>query len=815
MKRILIIVLMILAGIAMMAKSQDGNTLRGRVLEKESGEPVGWATVALMTADSTLVAGTTCKEDGSYELKAAPGQYLLTASLIGYKDCSREITLGNSGSETETLYLETDAQMLEGARLTERVPLVEIKIDKVVMNVRESAFAQGSDALELMKKAPGVTIDKDGNIKLNGKSVAVWIDGRPSYVDGKALEALLKSTNSESIDKFELMEHPSAKYDAAGQGGIINIKTKRNLLQGFNGSMGLGGGGMYFKDIDETPLKQSYWANLAFRGKKTNTFLNVYESSETFPIHIINDMNAEVFGFHQTGNTLHLEKSFNYNVKMGNDWFIDDKNTLGVIFFVPGSVDGAYSKYSDTKMYRAGVLEQEDHTVINNGPNNSIQHNLNVNYTHIFSEERASEITANLDYYHNLSEDMISQVDTVVSTSAPLSPSILRKTMRTDNFYNIYSAKADYQSVVWKKFMLEAGGKWSLSHTDNTSLETETLMPDRATDFIYRENIGAAYVSLAGQLGPKWSFKAGLRGEYTNSFGDWKTSQSQTTRDYFDIFPTAFIGWQASEKLNLHASYTRRIDRPRYSQLNPTKMYVDAKTYTMGNPDILPQYSNGLGLGASFGQHLSMSLGYDFSHGIINQIPSYDLDGTQYLTWGNFGDQKIGAASVNVAALPVAKWLQWTASVTGLLGNSTSATSGITRDICAAFLYTDFTFLLPKDWKIDLDAFYQSPMTFGCYNMHTMWSSNLAVKKNFLEDKLTLTIRLDDIFRSMNTNLDILDESGTGGTTALQQLYSAQKLVLDLTWNFGKAQKPMKQRKVGGFEEMNRVGSGSNGTVGK
>lgn len=255
-------------------------------------------------------------------------------------------------------------------------------------------------------------------------------------------------------------------------------------------------------------------------------------------------------------------------------------------------------------MYRSGVLERKDHASISNGPNKSIQHNLNANYTHIFSEENSSEITANPDYYHNLSEDAVSQ------------------------------------------------------------------------------------------------------------------------------------------------------------------------------------------------------------------IPSYDLDGTQYLTWGNFGTQHIGVTSMNVATLPIGKWFQWTASATGLLGNSTSTISGIKRKICSAILHTDGAFVLPEDWKIDLDAFYQSTMTYGSFMIHQMWSSNIAVKKNLLESRLTMTIRLDDIFRSMSTNLDIIDESGSGVVTAFQQLYSNQKLVLDLTWNFGHPTKPVKEHNVGGFEEMTRVGS-SSGTVGK
>ena len=215
----------ILGGASASAARQNAAEIKGIVCDKSTGEPLGWTTVALMRPDSTLAAGATCDDKGAYSLQAAPGEYIIKASLIGYKDIFRNVKIVSGRNEIEPLNMSEDTQMIAGATVTERVKLIEMKIDKLVMNVSQSAFAQGSNALDLIRKAPGVTIDKDGNVTLNGKKVQVWIDGRPSYLDGKGLEALLRSTSGSSIDKFELMEHPSAKYDAEGQGGIINIKT--------------------------------------------------------------------------------------------------------------------------------------------------------------------------------------------------------------------------------------------------------------------------------------------------------------------------------------------------------------------------------------------------------------------------------------------------------------------------------------------------------------------------------------------------------------------------------------------------------------
>jgi len=806
-KTLLISLLIFITTAASVAAPQKDLSIKGKVLDKSSSEPVGWATVSLMTSDSTIVAGTSCDEKGNYSLSAKEGEYTLSARLIGYKDYSRTIKLSSSLSELEPIMLETDSQMLSAAGITEKVKLVEVKLDKVIMNVSESAFAQSSTALDLMKKAPGVTVDKDGNVKLNGKSVSVWIDGRPSYMDGKSLESLLRSTEGGTIEKFELMEHPSSKYDAAGQGGIINIKTKRNMMKGFSGSVGLGGGGMYFKEINSFPWQQAFRANLSYRTAKTNTFLNISDGIYNTPMYLENNLTIEPTSFFQTGKTNFESMYHNYNVKIGNDWFINEKNTFGVIASIPGSYMTMNSTNCLTEQYVGGELQQKTKSEIKNGPSKNIRHSLNVNYTHIFDAERNSEITGNLDYYHNNSKDINNQTDTTAEKA------ITRKDMSSSQFYNIYSAKADYQSILWKKFMFESGAKWSLARTDNNSIETQTYIPDRLTDFIFTENIGALYATLAGQIGPKWSFKAGLRGEYTNSLGDWTTTGTSTRREYFDVFPTLFAGFTPNEKWRFNLSYSRRIERPRYGQLNPAKMYIDAKSYTVGNPDILPQYSNELGLNIGLGQNFSLTLAYNNAYNVINQVPSYEPDGTQYLTWGNVGKENIGIASFNIAALPITKWMQWTLNMTGLYINSKSSISDIVRDCWSLNGYTDLTFLLGKDWKIELDGYFMTPITYGAYHIHGNWGSDLGVKKSFLDNKLNLTIRLDDIFRSSRGDVDILDETGMGATTALKQLYYSQKLILDLTWNFGKAQSPTRSRKVGDIEESSRIGGG--GGIGK
>jgi len=795
------------------AARQSTSNIKGTVISASDNQPVGFATLAVMQMDSTIVTGVACDENGAYSVNnITAGNYILSASMIGYKTTCVNVTVSEPSQQIAPIAIAEDTQMLQSAVITEKVKLVEMKLDKIVVNVSQSAYANGSNALELMKKAPGVTIDKDGNVKLNGKSVAVWIDGRPSYLDGKSLEALLRATNSESIEKFELMDNPSSKYDAAGQGGIINIKTKKNLASGFNGSMGLGGGGMYFGDTDRGLWQQSYWLNLGLRTKKTNTFFSIYEGFYNTDIKLNNYLEMNTIGvdpltFKQDATSLLANKYHNYNVKIGNDWFIDNKNTLGFIFYMPGDRTEMNTVFSDTKQYMNDALFQNADSDIKN-LSKSLQYNANLNYTHIFDETKSSEMTVNLDYYRNGSSARNSQVDETVYTANPDEVYITNKNISTDQKYDIYSAKVDYQSVLWQKVMFESGAKWATSITDNRGDEIETGLPDVKSDFNYREHVGAAYFSMAGQFGEKFSAKFGLRGEYTNSFGDWLSAGTQTKRDYFNVFPTVYLGYMPKENWRLSLTYTRRIQRPNYSQLDPTKTYVDAHTYIVGNPDLLPSFGDNASASVGYGQYLSLTGGYQFMNNMLIQLPSYDEVGTEYLTWGNFGKQHMAFLSFNVSSLPITKWLDWTLSLVGLYTNATSELLESNNSSFGAKGYTEFTFNLPKDWKISLDANYQSPIAYGLYKTKTVFTSDFAVKKNLLDNRMTLSFRVDDLFRTQSNDLEII---GTAGTkSVISQKYYSQKAIFDITWNFGKAQQT-RSRKVGNLDEMSRVGAGKQG----
>jgi len=793
---------------------QSRYSISGRVIDKATGEPVEFVTVALYNVDNSLVGGTSSDLEGRFILEAGRGSYRLCASLIGYVDTTLELEVVDSSIDMVDITIEEDVQQLTAATVTSKIPLLQMKMDKMVVNVSQSAFASSSDGLELIRKSPGVVVDNDGNVTLNGKKVTVWIDGRPAYVEGKALENLLKSTSGSSIDKIELMDHPSSKYDAQGEGGIINIKTKKGSIQGLSGSAGINGGGMYYSSHKYAPVDVSANLNLAYRTAKTNTQVNLSGGQGTYA----NLLQIEtLLKEDEDGRLMQKSDDFigstyrSYQFKLSNDWFINEKNTLGFIVTVPGATSLTLKdnplNYTETTLNDEVISRNwsEIHTKMSNP-----QKGANLNYTHIFDQQKSSELTVNVDYYHN---KYTSYNLTTMSENGQIEGGENDYREITSNSrVNIISARADYQCVFWGNTMFETGAKWTLSNTGNNTDHKENLgsLYEDTTEYTYKEHVGAAYLSFSRQFSDKLSAKAGLRAEYTYSYGDWMSSGELTRKDYLNLFPTAYLSYAASEKVRLNLSYARRVNRPKYSYLNPTREYVDAHTFIVGNPDLNPEYIDNVSLQTGFGRYLSVIAEYRHTSDMIVQTPIISVSGlsSKGLKWENFGANNQFSLVANVAALPVTKWMQLSAYVAEVYMGNNAAQTDFSKGRFFTQAYADLTFMMPKNWTVELDANYQSRLCWGYFELHPKFQSNIAVKKTFLDGKMTLSAKLSDIFRTSSDDLDIYDPATSDFNSTMLQKNFNQKLIVGLNWSFGKAQKT-KSRNVGNLEETSRAVAGS------
>lgn len=751
---------------------------------------------------------------------------IMQVSFIGYKTVARAI---HSGDANLLITLQEESAELAEVEVKAKRQLIERQFDKIVLNVSNSPFAAGSNGKDLLKKAPGVQVDKDGNVTVNGKSVEVYIDGRPSYLSGDQLKAMLEGTDGSTIEKIEIISNPSAKYDAAGQGGIINIKTKRNMMQGLNGTLTASYGGMYYGDVEKWQNREMFSLNLNYRTEKTYTFATLTQLYVDQNIHV--EVGSEALDTLTQTRTKRYDESeyvcdFQYYMaKIGNDWFIDKKNTFGFIFQAPFMImrqevpEGhgwGYTKVGDD-------IVENSMSVLTN-PIRSQQYTANLNYTHVFNDSLDRELTANVDYNRYAGQQGNSQQnryyyngfsDTVVTGMD----------IETDQVVDIYSAKVDFQTRFWQTGVIEAGSKWAMSNTFNRMTTDSTLngvaRPTQRSDFDYSEQVAAVYISVAKQFGQKFNAKLGLRGEFTHSEGDWISADSTSVKNYFNVFPTAFFGYTPTDKWSMNVSYTRRIKRPNYYQLNPFRTYMDAHNYQEGNLELTPEFNNQVDLNFSYSQYVSLAFNFAHTQDMLSAHMELLPNGNGRQKWVNFGTCTTHGGNLSLTELPLVPkfetgadgtrqmtgaWLALTvnAAYYNFINRSYDGTY-LNRNHYASASAT-LTAYLPKDWTLSVDGNYNTPLTIGYNKTDATWYMGAAVRKMWRKQGLILNIQAQDLLRSVHYRSESFGMA-EGNSSYIYQNSRYQHVSLSLTWMFGQ-QQYVKRRNVGNMEEAERLGGG-------
>lgn len=828
MRKILTICFVLVSALAMAQYSISGT------VNDAAAQPIPYATVQLLKPDSSLISGSITDEQGHYQLTAPAGKAILQVSYIGYTTRCINLTLPLSEA-LEAIVLQEETERIQEVEVKAKKQLIERHMDKLVLNVSNSPLAAGTNGKDLLKKAPGVMIDKDGNVTVNGKGVEVYVDGRPSYLSGEQLKAMLEGTDGNTIEKIEIITNPSAKYDASGTGGIINIKTKRNMMQGLNGTLSAAYGGMYFSDVKRY-LQQDFTSlNLNYRTKKTYTNLSLTQVYSAMDVDVESRSETPVQERH---SDLYYDLNFQYYMlKLGQDFMIDDKNTVGFIFQAPAmqmqqqcDPKGEYNSYLLTKTEEGSIVNEHSQNTTSMR-NLAPQHTANLNYTHIFSDSLSRELTANLDY-NRYSSHTTNRQD---SRYSYLNGDELWNglNIETRQKADIYSAKADFQTMFWKTGMLETGVKYALSHTFN-EMTTDSLLNGETVSttpsvFDYKEHVAAAYVTAGKQFGQHFSLKLGLRGEYTFSQGDWLSADTTTSKSYFDVFPTAFMSYtssplgKAGQPIITSVSYTRRIKRPSYYQMNPFRTYVDAHSYQMGNTELTPEFNNDVELQLAYSQYLSLTANFSHTQDMQQQKSEILANGDMRSQWINFGTCTTHGFNLSLTELPIVPkfdeehhlkgaWLALTvnAGYFHFINKAYKQYGDYENHNNYYSMSANLNAYLPKEWVISADAWYSAPMTIGYNRQNAMFNSSIGVRKMFPKIGLILNAQLQDVARTMNYNQES-QGLGEGYYSYFGQKIRSQKLMLSVTYMFG-TQQWFKQRKVGNLEEAGRLGGGTGGT---
>jgi iron complex outermembrane receptor protein len=791
------------------------------------GKGIEAATVTLLrAADSGMVKVAVSDKAGLFEFeRIATGRYFISITAVGYnKKLSQLVTVDGSSLSLPVIQLQPSGKSLGEVTVVAKRPLIENKIDRMVVNVEAAPTNAGATAMEVLEKSPGITVNNDGAISLKGKQgVIVMMDGKPTYLSPADLANVLKNMPASALDQIEIMTNPPAKYDASGNSGIINIKTKKSRSDGFNGSFSQGGTLSWFKrgNAYYTPFKNTTSLNLNWRKGKVNLFGNFnYNYREGK-----GELEFTRKFYEKTGQLNSISESYtafnfrnnNYTAKIGADLYADKKNVFGIVL-------NGFAFFGRPQPLSAQVIKSPDGTIessLNSSTVNKLSfynYSGNVNYKHSF-DSAGRELTADLDYigYSNGSKSVLVS-DFYDGTGVKQGNLTLRGDIPGD--INIYSVKADYVHPLKNNMRFDAGFKSSFVKNDNEVLYERAsgsswVKDARSNHFIYKENINAVYVSI-NKKWTKWSGQVGLRLENTTAKGNQVTNDSGFTRRYTNLFPTGYLNYDVSKSHALTLSYGRRIERPNYQDLNPFLWFLDSLTYRQGNPYLLPQFAHNIELRHTFKGKFTTTINFTSTDDVISQLLKQNTEKrTTFLTIDNVARFRNIGIAVN-APLQLAKW--WSTNLfvnvfnnkyEGVYYNSyTLKNDPINVDYTSFLVNISNTFTFPKGWSGEISGFYRGKGVDQLSVAEPMYFMNIGAQKNILKGKGTLRMNLRDPFHWQqfrgNTVYSDID-------MRVRNRWDNRNLTITISYRFGKSTVQQARRRASGTqEEQNRAGGGGN-----
>jgi len=796
--------------------AQSGGKVSGSIKDGGNQKTIDAASVSLLkAADSSLVKVAVADAAGNFSFdNVKDGNYLVLATSVGHaKIYSRPFSIapGNLAAQVGILQLRPLEKNMKEVVVTAKKPLIERKLDKTIVNVEAAISNAGSTALEVLEKSPGVTVDKDGNVSLKGKQgVMVMIDGKPSYLNGEDLANLLRNMPSSNLDQIEIMTNPSAKYDAAGNAGIINIKTKKNKQKGFNGGINLAyGQGFYPKTNNSLNLnyrngKFNFFSTISVNYRKQFNDLYIHREYKN-PDGSINAI------FDQSAPSNRVNK--NYNAKLGMDFYASKKTTLGFVttgFIVPNTQGGL-----NTSFLKDGDGSLDSIAQSNNYNNGKWKNgSVNLNFRHQF-DSTGRELSADADYVSYKSRKDIGLKNTYYTENwVQKGSDELVGELPTD--LNIYSIKVDYAHPLKNGYKFETGIKSSFVNTDNTAGYYNIIGGNKHVDynktnrFRYKENINAIYLNASKEF-KKWSVQAGLRLENTNNdgyqFGNPQIGDSAFNRSYTGLFPNLFVNYNLSKNHQVSFTYGRRIRRPDYEDMNPFLFYIDNYTYDQGNPFLNPAFANTFELSHTFKNFLTTSVNYTHTRDLFQEV--FEQKGfATVVTQRNYGKSDNASFSVS-ANFNITKW--WTTQLYGEVNynhyQGNFATDKVDIEATNVLGNVSNQFTIGKGWSAELSGFYRTKGIEGQIVIRPMGQFNAGVQKQILKKKATLKLNIRDFLNTAQARGYINFEQ-TNAT--FRQQRDNRVLTVSFSYRFGKPLKNIQKRKTGGSQdEQNRIKGGN------
>jgi hypothetical protein len=799
---------------ASVVKGQSGVTSVKGVLIDNNSKVLPDVLVSLFSVkDSTLISNSFTKTDGHYEFtNVEAGNYFISFIGMGYqKNSSKVFTISALQKHIcDTIKLIPAINQLKSVEVTAsgKTNFIETKMDKIIINTENSPSATGSTVFELLEKSPGVYTDKNGNLNMQGKNgVQVLIDGRATNMSGAEIANMLKNMPGSEVQSIEIINSPSARYDASGNAGIINIRTKKSMLLGTNGNFVSTAG------FGNDP-KMNGSLSLNNRTRKINVFGSYYYgyNKNERTLDIYRDATRNAVNTFFTENGFQYNENNNHRVKIGADYFLNRNSVIGVILngyqvsenqhAVNSTIMSLQKGITDSSLNADNIIKQQFSNISGNlnykGKLNKKGSELSADADYSNYDSRVNSLFRN--YYYNENGGILKEPVTAKNN--------------THSIIDIKSVKTDFTQPVSASLKLEAGAKATWINTDNVldfaALRSNAWKTDssKSNRFTYQENVFAAFVNAEKQW-KHTSIQAGIRAEYSHTLGNSITENRIVKNDYPDFFPSISVNQKIGAFHNIGFSYSRRIQRPDYESLNPFIYVIDEYTYLKGNPFLRPEYSNSYAITYLYRNQFMVQAGYTATHDVIAQVVLADtLTKALYQTSKNIDLQEVYRLTLSLP-FQLTKWWKVNNNINGIESNYKSPNlQGELFNSSKFFVSLNInnSFKIGRDIKADLNCKYISPMIYGTMQLKSDFSLDAGISKSILHKKGSLKFAISDL---LNTKVQNVSSVYPGVNYSLKQKYETRIFRLSFTYRFGNSNvKASRSKKTGLDEEQNRIKTG-------
>lgn len=793
-------------------------TITGVLLDGNTGEQIFSAGVMLMSGKDTLVInGTQTEMDGSFSLDITEyGEYFVKTNAFGYEAwLSRKLKISREEKSLslDTIRLIRPSNMLHTLVITAQKPLFESKHGTLTMNVEADPTAAGDNVLELLKKMPSVMVDHEEEVSIEGKSgVTILIDDKPTYLSGEDLTALLKSMPSDMVEKIEVMRNPSARYDAEGTAGIINIVTKKEKRLGINGSVYAGIG--YSRHLRHNEgfslnarsgklyLTASYSYNDRKSSNSSRSANQHYLLGDTIRL-TTNELDDELWGYnsHWRG----------HNFSLGGDYSINKKNSIG--FSYRGNLSENSSAGNSTRRYYTNDRQDSLYRNSSNSSRSSFNQTLNLNYKHSF-DSTGKDMYVDFIYSNNRrGSSSENEMSYFLPENEQSHRQEIRENITTPIPTNILSVKIDYEHPFTDKVKLDAGIKSGFvkNQNHNSQYRNNNFIDELENHFIYKESISAAYIQISASLSEKIDVRFGLRGEYTWLEGEQRTTKEKKSQNYPAIFPTLSISYKLPKMNNIDFFYRNSIYRPGYHNLNPYINVSDPNNWYTGNPLLRPQYSHNFNLSYSWQYKLSFSVGYSYvTDSYTSMVYTDDQTGIRLSRPENIGKSHSIHGSIS-ARFNVGRWWNMNYYIGETIGKEIFdyRNKVVTTNVFSNWFHFNNSFTFLKNYAFDISGHGSLPSksTFG--RNRGRINVNAGFKASLLKKMMTLRLSINDIFDNGRWSSDYVYPDGSSSKS--ESRWESRSVYLSLSYRFGKQDIQPRNRRNGSSEEMERMGGGGEG----